>query len=313
MRYFKLNIRKKPLVSCIYLFDQFEWIDYIPWKISLKSAIDFSDEIIIVRGKRFLDNENLLDLYLMENPNTKVKIVEFDWKQNYSWYDIAHALNYGLLHCTGKWCFRLLMDEIIPPMQFNRVRKILRESYNTKVFQIGRYYMLGIKYLFPYIQRDFFFLNNNGIVFGKVSLNEDMPLLFDSPILINSNKFFIQTPEEYLSLYDSPPQGVRPKKQAQRIIDCFIINTDVNFLPDYQIIKQKKLSESGYLNLPSEYSTRTSILDDEMILNNHMTKLRKMCESETKFWYSFPDELLKFAQTFNYEHNSILNLFSLTL
>ena len=196
---FFVNKKKSIKLSCIFLIDEFPWNDYIPWKISLNSALNISDEIIVVKGnKNYSSTKESVDSYIKRLNNDKIKIIEYSWTEKFSWFEIAHALNFGLLSCTGDWCFRLLMDEIAPYEQFHNITHKLTKLNKYDVVSIGRYYLIGNAYVYPYIQKEFFFRNKSNYVYGRVNQEQESSLLYDNPVGIMENTaivFFNLIPE----------------------------------------------------------------------------------------------------------------------
>jgi hypothetical protein len=301
-------------VSCIYLVDEFEWNDYIPWKASLLSALVISDEVIVIKGNRQNTNngESITD-FLTSIQNPKIKVIDFDWPENFSWFDIAHALNIGLLNCNYDWCFRLLMDEVIPVEKFKGLKRILRNSSTFDILSVGRYYQLGEHYLYPYIQKELFFRNHSKYTYGRVDPNKAQSLLFDNPIqLIERDNFFELTNDGYKKEFlVYPPLGDRESyKDGVRNLDLFIINTDVNYLPDQMLKKQKMQSMQGYFNLPDEYKHlyKKDVVETS-IINDHLNKIEKMAkDSQYIRYYKMPKELLDFIKPFSSDHNSVQRL-----
>ncbi len=301
-------------VSCIYLIDEFEWNDYIPWQVSFNSALAIADEVVVVKGNRphTCKGESIAG-FLKKLSDPKIKVIDYTWPQNFSWFDIAHALNAGLLNCRYEWCFRLLMDEIIPFGKFRELKKILKNSASYDILRVGRCYQLGDRHLYPYIQKELFFRNNSQYAYGRVAPSKRQPLLFDNPVkLTERTDFFKLTVASYQKKFPSyPPLGERDYNDVKtKNLTLFIINTDVNYLPDSILIKQKRQSTGGYFNLPAEYKgLYRKDIKDASIIDDHRTKIKKMLKSNKKIkYYKMPPELLDFTKQFGAEHNSVQRL-----
>jgi len=296
------------------LIDEFPWNDFIPWRISLSSALAMADEVIVVKGNRqhSCRGEPIAD-FLKKLSSPKLKIIDYEWPETFSWFDIAHALNTGLFHCSHEWCFRLLMDEIIPIEQFRGLKEILRNCGGYDILRVGRYYQLGECYLYPYIQKELIFRNHSAYAYGRVTPDKEGALLFDNPVrLKGAPDFFKLTPESYRKRFaTAPPLGERGSYRGKaRDLDLFIINTDVNYLPDHLLIKQKKQSIRGYLNLPAAYRRLYQRDDsDRKILDDHLAKVGKMLRQTKKLkYYEMPEDLLGFIRQFGGRHNSVQRL-----
>jgi len=301
-------------LSCIYLIDEFSWNDFIPWQISLSSALAISDEVIVVKGNRqYSCKGQSITGFLKKLSGPKLKVINYEWPETFSWFDIAHALNVGLLHCSHEWCFRLLMDEIIPIEQFRGLKKILKNCNGYDVLRVGRYYQLGERHVYPYIQKELFFRNHSVYAYGRVAPDKQGALLFDNPIrLKQATDFFKLTPESYRKRFaTAPPLGDRESYGGKaRNLKLFMINTDVNYLPDHLLIKQKRQSIQGYLNLPAAYQRLYQTIDtDGKIINSHLAKVGKMLKQTRKLqYYKIPEDLLGFVRRFGAEHNSVQRL-----
>lgn len=308
--------KKDQSLCCIYLIDEFAWNDYIPWQESLKSVANIVDELIIVKGTRdYSSKGESVNKFLENIKQPKIKVIDCPWPENFSWLDIAHALNIGLLHCKSDWCFRLLMDEVLPLKDFKDIKKVLSKIKNYDVATVGRYYLLGDSHIYPYIEKELFFRNKKNFVFGRVLFQENMPLIFDNPIKLDGSNvdFFALTPSQYKKIYPVyPPLGKRDSYKKIKKLDKFIINTDVNFLPEEMIIRQKKESFGGYLNLPKEYGDKcqNKNIDMDDIIPDHLTKIRKMLNQKNKIIkISLSDDMKRFVNQFPHSHNSIQKLF----
>ena len=293
----------KPTLGCIYLIDEFEWNKFVPWKESLRSALAAVDELIIVRGNRTAcGTGDPIDKFISGLGDPKITLLNYNWPDNYSWFDIAHALNYGLLRCTADWCFRLLMDEIVPP-DFSKVRPLLAKMPAEKdIVNVGRYYYLNVSQLYKYIQKDLIFRNKSEYCFGRVGLEAESPVLFDNPVRIDDSlSFFALSPDEYKDRYPLyPPKGTRIETAKAFNSNKFIINTDVSFLPEAYVRKQKSASQAGYANLPGEYQSFKKMQSEDELLRKHADKVAQMRQDKGKIiTSSIPAELVTFASKFN--------------
>jgi len=313
-------------VSAIFLIDEFLQNDYIPWTISLNSVLKFSDEVIVIHGgKRKLQNCEMSTYdYISNLNNPKVKLYTFPWKDDFDWTQITRNLTFGQLHVKGDWCFRVLYDEIFPEKMFLNIKKILTnlpEKY--KVVSVGRYYLLGSRYVFPYRQKNTFFKTNSEFGYGMVNYKQteqNLFRIFDEPI--DTTKWFdgenaVDLPRPLLIesndaierlLNGETPKGYsNPNDHRIFYLDKYFINTDVNFLPDEFIIKQKRTSFRGYKKLPGPYRLNFGgeDLSNEKIINSLRSKIREMATSKRLIKTNIPKDLLEFTTKHNDVHNVV--------
>ena len=317
-----LNFLKKKTcavkLSCIYLLDEFAWNNYVPWQLTLDSALAIADEVVIVRGNHTAPNVAVhIDDYLARLGNAKIKIVPYAWKDDFSWFEIAHALNAGLLQCSGNWCFRLLMDEFIPYEQFQHIKSELRHLQKYDVMNIGRYNLLGSHRLCPVATQDMFFQPERGYCYGRAASDSEMVLLFDSPVNVASPQdaamIAAKDAAGYRQRFDAyPPLGVRQTDPVRIMaLRKFFINTDVYYVPDNLIKQQKMQSVKGYHNLPAEYRRQDFVHmeEAEVIFQQYLRKVQAMVQSPQTFEYHPPQPLLDFITRFAPQHNSLTRLF----
>ena len=305
-------------LSCIYLLDEFPWNDYVPWRLTLDSAVAVADEVVIVKGNRKAEQVVVhVDDYLDSVNQKKIKIIPYTWKDDFSWFEIAHALNAGLRHCSGNWCFRLLMDEFIPFEQFQHFTSELRHLRQYDVISVGRYNLLGPHRVNPAAAQDMFFQPERGYCYGRAASDSEMFLLFDSPVKIASPQdaavIAAKDAAGYQQRFDVyPPLGVRQTDPARIMaLRKFFINTDVYYVPDDLIKQQKMQSVKGYHNLPAEYRRQDFIRmgEAEVIFQQYYQKVQGMVQSPQTFEYHPPQPLRDFITRFAPQHNSLTRLF----
>lgn len=139
-----------PLLSRIFLLDEFPWNHHVPWKAALASALQVVDEVIVVLGQRKHTGKDIpVRHHLKTLPaKAKLKVVSLTWPNGWKWMFIAHALNVGLLHASGKWICRLLMDEIFPDDMEDKIHRELRIPGSLEHW-CHRDYVLGRDKIYP--------------------------------------------------------------------------------------------------------------------------------------------------------------------
>lgn len=313
-------------LSAIFLIDEFSQNDYIPWTIALNSVLKFSDEVIVIHGgKRKLQNCEMSTYDYINNLNDpKVKLYTFPWKDDFDWTQIARSLTFGQLKAKGDWCFRVLYDEIFLEKMFFNIKEILSGlPKQYKVVSVGRYYLLGSRYVFPYRQKNIFFKTNSEFGYGMIhheQKEQNSFRIFDEPIDITKwfdGKNIVDLPHplliesndaiERLSNKETPKGYRHPNDHSVFHLDKYFINTDVNFLPDELIIKQKKTSLRGYKNLPGPYKLNFGDNDfnDEKIINDLRSKIQKMITSKRLIKTTIPKDLSEFIIKHNDVHNVV--------
>lgn len=113
-----------------------------PWLESIASAINFSDEVVVVDGsseKTFYDNrEKLKRIDSAYKPI--IKHLNYLWdRRNWSWVELPKHLNYGLRHCTGDWAIRFDADYVFPGEWMYELRSWLQGYNNRRVATFQKY------------------------------------------------------------------------------------------------------------------------------------------------------------------------------
>lgn len=221
-------MRTTPLLSCVILLDEFPWNHHIPWRASLASALRVADEVIVVLGHRKHVGKDIPVRHHLKtlSAKTKLKVISLTWPDDWNWMFIAHALNMGLLHASGKWICRLLMDEIFPDGMEDKIHSELRMP-GAPVRWCHRDYVLGRDKLYPAGAKPFFFRRGCRYVYGRVDSSCQDAVMFDNPVMLSFSsacKFFLSR-KDYLMSWPLPPLGKRDfKRERERERDFqFII------------------------------------------------------------------------------------------
>lgn len=310
------------LLSAIFVVDELPHFVYVPWREAALSALRFSDELIVIHGGKTdpLGRQPILDYFKQLN-DPRIRLFTFPWPIEFEWSQIARSLTYAHLHAQGDWVFRVLVDEIFPD-DFEAVRQLLIESpLDINVISVGRYYLLGSQYAYPYREKPLFFRRTSGLGYGMINPAqgiEAMPLLFDDPI--DTHRWF--DGEQIIkvsSLLDAPdaldrlqagatPRGFRDMSRAGLYyFNKAFLNTDVNFLPDELILEQKWTSAEGYARLPEPY--RRPLPDSpEILLESFYQKIKQMLDSQQLMPVKVPESLLTFIDAQKETKNQVRRL-----
>ena len=211
-------MRTTPLLSCVILLDEFPWNHHIPWRASLASALRVADEVIVVLGHRKHVGKDIPVRHHLKtlSAKTKLKVISLTWPDDWNWMFIAHALNMGLLHASGKWICRLLMDEIFPDGMEDKIHSELRMP-GAPVRWCHRDYVLGRDKLYPAGAKPFFFRRGCRYVYGRVDSSCQDAVMFDNPVMLSFSsacKFFLSR-KDYLMSWPLPPLGKRDFKRER--------------------------------------------------------------------------------------------------
>jgi hypothetical protein len=313
------------LLSAIYLIDEFPHLQFVPWKESIDSVREVADEIIVVHGGKHDRNgyRPAYD-YLLSLQDPRIRLFEFPWPSVFDWRQIARSCTFGHLHARGKWCFRVLADEILPP-EFFKIRTELESApEQIKIISVSRWYLLGNEYACPFHDKPLFMRNDKSVGYGTVNPaqgDEASYLLYDDPMDTDhwfdgskkmdiSSTSILRAPDGIDRLLGGEtPLGYRgPEVHAcTKNLPLGILNVDVNFLPEQMIIEQKCLSQEGYQNLPQEYPHR-QVMSPEQLVEALLIKIRGMLERRELKRISLPDQLHEFIDRRNSIHNQVRSL-----
>ncbi len=106
---------------------------------------DFADEVIIVNGGKPIYTDG-------HGPFEKLKFVNLEWPEEWSWVELPRHLNAGLEKCTGDWVIKLDIDQFIHENDFGLIRRFLEScpsDGDVVTFQKmtplygGKYYQKG--------------------------------------------------------------------------------------------------------------------------------------------------------------------------
>lgn len=103
-----------------------------PWLESIASAVNFSDEVVVVDGSlqvNFDENHEKLSRL-----SSIIKHVHYPWDQkSWSWSELPIHLNLGLKSCTGDWAIRFDADYIFPDEWKDEIKTQLEDHECTPV------------------------------------------------------------------------------------------------------------------------------------------------------------------------------------
>lgn len=308
------------LLSAIYLIDEFPHLDYVPWKESIDSVLRIADEIIVVHGgKRDGEGGRPAYQYLVDLQDPRIRILEFPWPAIFDWRQIARSCTFGHLHARGKWCFRVLADEVLPP-ELSKIRDELEFApQEVKIVSVSRWYLLGNKYACPFHDKPLFLRNDKSVGYGTVNPAQGdgaSYLLYDDPmdtdhwfdgsqkIDIRSSSILRDPKGMDRLLHGETPLGYRgPEVDAYtKTLPFGILNVDVNFFPDKMLLEQKSLSQEGYQRLPLEYPHR-HVKTPEQLAEALLVKIRGMLWRCQLIEVSLPEQLLVFID----RHDNVQN------
>lgn len=275
-------MHKAPFLSAIYLIDELPHIHRLPWEISIDSTLAFTDELIMIHGGH-TDNKGERPIWdaLVKRHDERIKLFTFPWPDEFDWRQIGLSCAFGLAKAKGSWAFRVLADEVFPD-EFKKVPSHLRElPPETKQVIVRRDYMLGCFYACPLLGKPLFFRNDGSQGYGGINVlqgPEAMPALFDDPIDTDhwfDGKAILSIRQESLTrapdredrlLHGELPRGYRNLTGANDAkLDIGMINVDVSFLVDCEIIEQKQRSYRAYDLLPPGYLPRIHPKGEEII------------------------------------------------
>ncbi len=299
------------LLSTIFIVDELQHLDCLPWRESAQSVLRFADELIVVHGgKCQADGSQPTWDYFQSLQDPRVKLLRFPWPEDFDWRQIARSCTYGHLHATGQWCMRVLADEVFED-GFVRVRDILEQAPESqRMVLVERLYMLGSEYAYPF-DINLIFRNDKTLGFGTVNPAQGeaaMPILFDGPIEtdlwyeggrvipIRDDSILRDPRGAERLLAGETPRGYRPPElRDYRRAPLGVFNVDVNYFPDSGIIAQKETSQGGYERLPPEYGRRRICKGDE-VLAALSGKIRSMIADGRLRRVAIPAPLSRFQE-----------------
>lgn len=108
------------------------------WREAIESYLDFADEVVIVNGEPFNneDTNDLLyayrDMLELEEGKKSFKIIDLPWEYDFSWETIAQHFNAGLEACTGDWIMKMDIDYVIHERDMAELKARLEAYYKEK-------------------------------------------------------------------------------------------------------------------------------------------------------------------------------------
>lgn len=300
-----------PFLSCIYVMDELPFMEFWPWRESLDSVLKFADEVIVIHGGKTDSMGKCPSLdYLRSLQNSRLRIEIFPWPENFDWRQIARTCTYGHLFAQGQWCFRALADEVFPD-DFVAIRKHLEQQpEQIKIVSVDRLYMLGNQYACPFHDKPLFFRNDRSIGYGTVNPAQGEAasyLLFDDPL--ETDRWFdgrdvaqvrkrsiLRDPNGIERLQrGETPCGYRGESTSRMTITLpmGVLNVDVNYYPENELLDQKDMSQHGYQRLPPEYPHR-QVLTHAELGDALERKIRGMIRAGKLLRVQIPESLHQF-------------------
>lgn len=299
------------LLSAVFIIDELPHLECLPWRESVHSALKFVDELIVVHGgKRNAAGQQPTWEYLQNLNDPRIQLHHFPWPEVFDWRQIGRSCAYGHLQARGKWCMRVLADEVFAD-DFSQIRNILTNADESlRMVLVERLYMLGYEFAYPY-HIQLIFRNDKTLGFGTVNPSQGgsaMSSLFDGPIetdLWYNGKEVISIREDSIIrdpngtkrlLDGETPRGYRPPEIKNAInLKLGLFNVDVNYFTDAQILSQKQTSQGGYDRLPKEYFFRL-FPKGNAILDALSNKQRSMVTDGRLKRVTVPTGLIAFHQ-----------------
>ena len=312
----------KTYLSAILIIDELPHLDHVPWVSSVNSVLSFADELIVVHGGHTTpDGRKPVVEYFSRRADSRIRVIEYPWPDNFNWMQIARSCAFGLLHAHGKWCFRVLADEVFPS-EFQAIPEFLEaQPSHIKIVSVMRHYMLGNTYAYPLHDKPLFFRHDGSVGYGTINPDQGeaaMPSLFDDPIdvtrwfdghrVIRVEPFPMQYPEAARRLLEGEtPRGFRDLTGSNTVqLNMGILNVDVNYLPDSMILAQKDLSIRAYERLPPGYWNRP-LPQGKQMLDALIQKVEGMLRKRL-VRINPPDDLLQFIDRNDFVFNVIREL-----
>lgn len=102
-----------------------------PFCEALRNYLDFADEVVIVDGDKpeGLTAEFVNKLMQMSDSIfSKIKLVGFEWPDEFEWSHIGKAFQKGYEDATGDWTIKLDLDQFIHEDDFESIREFLKDQ-----------------------------------------------------------------------------------------------------------------------------------------------------------------------------------------
>jgi glycosyltransferase involved in cell wall biosynthesis len=104
-----------------------------PYLESIQSFIDLCDEVVIVNGATPANDDGSIEEIKKLKGAEKIKIIDFEWPDNWLWDQIAISLQKGYENCTGDWVFKFDVDHVFPPEKKFYLREIIEKCEKMRV------------------------------------------------------------------------------------------------------------------------------------------------------------------------------------
>ena len=110
-----------------------------PFYEAISCYKDLADEVIIINGK--IGDEYNLETELVQM-NDKVKVVRYEWPEEFSWEFIGQQFQRGYEACTGDWIIHADLDFFFHENDFDKIRKTLEENSEEPAVSFWKYQFL---------------------------------------------------------------------------------------------------------------------------------------------------------------------------
>ena len=115
------------------------------WQEAFACYLDLADEVVIVNGGIPFTKE------LVNNLNSKIKVVDLPWPYEWNWAEYSRHLNEGLEKCTGDWILRLDIDQFIHEKDFAELRMKLENL--PPEYEVATLQKMSLTYKSKYYQK----------------------------------------------------------------------------------------------------------------------------------------------------------------
>jgi len=106
-----------------------------PWIEALECYSDLADEVVVVDGSGYLDDEDFsARRWYEEKHDSKVTWLDYEWPYEWSWDELPKHLNAGLKKAKWlgvDWVIKCDIDYLFHEGDFREIRKTLEQYKNT--------------------------------------------------------------------------------------------------------------------------------------------------------------------------------------
>ena len=124
-----------------------------PYIQSIASVLPFSDEVIVVCGRKEESSEGRIRAL-----SSKIKVINTDaWPEDWHYDDMKTHLQVGLDACTKDWALKLDVDSLFRTDQADNIKAIFEENNDRDRINFGR---------INFFCKDQFKINRNHVLFA---------------------------------------------------------------------------------------------------------------------------------------------------